>query len=67
MPFKLNPFTGTLDYFEISSGSGGSGATIAETIAAILLDQNPMALPGQPEVSILFDESSILFNDDEAI
>lgn len=65
MPFKFNPLTGQLDYYE--SNTGGATLTKKEIIQSILLDKDETALPAQPLISIIFDEDSILINDDEAI
>lgn len=66
MPFKFNPLTGQLDYYETSTG-GGATLTKKEVIQSILLDKDETALPSQPLISIIFDEDSILINDDEAM
>jgi hypothetical protein len=62
MSYKFNPFTGKLD--KVSSEIQ---LTISSVIKSILLDKNESALPGEPYISIIFDEDSILFNDDEAL
>jgi hypothetical protein len=62
MSYKFNPFTGKLD--KVSSEIQ---LTISSVIKSILLDKNESALPSEPYISILFDEDSILFNDDEAL
>lgn len=64
MAYKFNPFTGTLDYFEISAGSN---LTIQTVLRSILIERNDIPLQDFPLMSILFDDDSILFNDDEAI
>jgi hypothetical protein len=55
MPFKINLITGNLDYYEV--------VTIKETIKSILLASKKN--DNFTVASILFDEDSILYNDDE--
>jgi hypothetical protein len=46
MPYKFNPFTGTLDYYETGSGGGGGGSTVVVTHVA-----NYAALPDPTTVA----------------
>lgn len=61
MKKRYNPFTGTLDYIGDSGGSG-TGLTIKDVVHSILLDSDETAT--LPVASILFDNDSILYNDD---
>lgn len=61
MKKRFNLFTGTLDYVG-DGGGAGSGITIKEAVHAILLDSDETAT--LPVASILFDNDSILYNDD---
>jgi hypothetical protein len=61
MKKRFNPFTGTLDYVG-DGGGGGSSLTIKDVVDAILLDSDETAT--LPVASILFDNDSILYNDD---
>ncbi len=61
MSITFNPFTGRLDF--TGSGSTTSTLTKKEVIKAILLESNQSL--DLPLASILFDEDSILFNDDD--
>jgi hypothetical protein len=60
MSITFNPFTGTLDFT-------GTGSTITkkEVIKSILVESNQTL--NLPVASILFDDDSILFNDDEEL
>lgn len=61
MSITFNPFTGRLDF----TGQGGASTTLTkkDVIKSILVESN-QALT-LPIASILFDEDSILYNDDE--
>lgn len=63
MSITFNPFTGTLDF----TGTGGTGSTITkkDVIKSILVESNQSLT--LPIASILFDDDSILFNDDEEL
>jgi acid phosphatase class B len=56
----FNPFTGELDYVSKT-------LTRQQVISSILLDKDEQSLPGQAQIQILFDEDTILYNDDEAL
>jgi hypothetical protein len=58
VPYKFNPITGALDLVN-------SSLTIKETLEGILLDSDSSAT--LPVASILFDEDSILYHDDEEL
>lgn len=58
MPYKFNPLTGKLDYYETS-------ITKKELVSTILVESNETL--ELPKAEILFDDDSILYNDDEAI
>lgn len=60
MAFKFNILTGKLDLVE-SSG----GITIQDAVKALLIDSD-QATPYLPVASLMFDEDSVLYNDDEA-
>lgn len=64
MPYKFNPFTGNLDYYEIAEG-GGSTTTKQEIIDAILVNSDETGTV--PVVSVLCDSASVLYNDDEEL
>jgi hypothetical protein len=55
MAFKFNPITGKLDVV--------SGETKKDTIKSILINSDETALPFTL-ASIIFEEDSILYNDD---
>jgi hypothetical protein len=57
MAFKFNPLTGKLDLVRAPLTKG-------EIIQSILLDKDENAAPENAYIEILFDEDSILFNDD---
>jgi hypothetical protein len=61
MKFTFNPITGKLDIV----GNSASSITKADIIHSILLDKDENASPGQAYIQIIFDEDSILYNDDE--
>ena len=61
MSVVFNPFTGTFDF----TGSGGSTLTKKQVIKAILVESNQNL--DLPVAAILFDNDSILFNDDEEL
>lgn len=63
MAFKFNPFTGTFDIV----GSGSAGLSLSDIVKAFLVEKDEAPLPGTPQITLLFDEDSILFNDDEAL
>lgn len=56
--YVLNPFTGQFDAI--------TPVNISDIIHSILLDKNEQPATGRPYIEILFDEDSILFNDDKA-
>jgi hypothetical protein len=58
----FNPFTGRLDFVGPSTGSSVSKS---EVIKSILLDTDYTVT--YPVARIVFDEDSILYNDDEAL
>ena len=58
MAFKFNPLTGELDLVTVIT-------TKADIIKAILLNSDYTI--DNPIASIIFDENSILFNDDKAL
>lgn len=64
MAYKFNPFTGTLDYYETATGTN---LTIQSVLKSILIERSDIPLQEFPLMSILFDEDSILYNDDEAV
>jgi hypothetical protein len=64
MSVVFNPFTGTFD-FTGSGGGGGSTLTKKQVIKAILVESNQNL--DLPVAAILFDNDSILFNDDEEL
>jgi len=61
MSVVFNPFTGTFDF--TGSGGGGSTLTKKDVIKSILVESNQSLT--LPIASILFDEDSILYNDDD--
>jgi hypothetical protein len=63
MSVVFNPFTGTFDF--TGSGGGGSTLTKKQVIKAILVESNQNL--DLPVAAILFDNDSILFNDDEEL
>jgi hypothetical protein len=62
MAFKFNPLTGQLDYFEKPKAS-----SIGAVIRSILVERNEELSSDFPTMSVLLDENSVLYNDDEAI
>lgn len=58
MSLTFNPFTGKLDFL-----GNGSSVTKKEIIKAILVESNQSL--EMPVASILFDDDSILYNDDD--
>lgn len=59
MSVTYNPFTGKFDFV----GTGGSSITKKDVIKSILVESNQtLALP---VASILFDDDSILYHDDD--
>jgi len=60
MSITFNPFTGRLDF----TGQGGTGSTLTkkDVIKAILVESNQTL--ELPVAAILFDDDSILYNDD---
>lgn len=59
MSIVFNPFTGKLDF----KGSGGTGTlTIKDVVKSILVESDETL--DLPLAAILFDDDSILFNDD---
>ncbi len=58
MAWKYNPFTGTLDQTGTTS--------ISNIVRAILVESDETATPFTT-ASIIFDENSILYNDDNEV
>lgn len=62
MPYKFNPLTGALDYYEVSSSADKISK---KTIKAILIESTYDV--DEKKANILFDSDSILYNDDEEL
>lgn len=61
MSVTFNPFTGKLDF----TGASSCSASKSDIVKSILLDTDYTVT--YPVAKIVFDEDSILFNDDEGL
>ena len=67
MPYKVNPTTGQLDYYEVSEGGGGGGATNLSFIASPTIGTVTSDAGTDADITLATTTNSGLFSPEEKI